>query len=259
LDTPRGRILCIEDDGDTCSLLSTLLGLSHYQVVTARTMAEALASAQSGPFDLYLLDSKLPDGTGAELCQQIRAFNRHTPIIFLSGAASQADRKQAVSAGAQAFLPKPADLEALRQVIARLLGSQKKISEILLVEDNPADVNLMRLALEEGKEATNLNTVEDGEEALVFLRQQGKYASVKRPDLIILDLHLPKRDGYEVLTEIKRDPHLKHIPVVVLTISSAPEQIRKAFDLGANSCITKPVELEQLFKIVKSLEEFWLL
>jgi two-component system, chemotaxis family, response regulator Rcp1 len=139
------------------------------------------------------------------------------------------------------------------------MRSHKKVAEILLVEDNPADVNLMSLALKEGQEATNLNRVEDGAEALLFLRTQGKYAGAKPPDLIILDLNLPKRDGYEVLTEIKQDPHLKHIPVVVLTVANTPEQVRRAFDLGANSYITKPVELEELFKIVKSLEEFWLL
>jgi len=137
------------------------------------------------------------------------------------------------------------------------MKSDKEVAEILLVEDNPADVGWMRLALKEGKKATNLHRVEDGEEALLFLRQQGKYADVKQPDLIILDLNLPKRDGYEVLTEIKQDPQLKHIPVMVLTIADAPEQVRTAFDLGANSYITKPIELDQLSEIVKSLEEFW--
>jgi chemotaxis family two-component system response regulator Rcp1 len=130
--------------------------------------------------------------------------------------------------------------------------------EILLVEDNPGDVRLTKEALKEGKVRNNMFVATDGEEALTFLRQQGKYAEACRPDLILLDLNLPKKSGREVLEEIKADPELKRIPVVVLTISKAEQDILKSYDLHANCYITKPVDLEQFIEVVKSIEDFWL-
>jgi chemotaxis family two-component system response regulator Rcp1 len=129
--------------------------------------------------------------------------------------------------------------------------------QVLLVEDNPGDVRLTKEALKEGKLLNQLTVVGDGVEALSFLRKEGKYADAPQPELILLDLNLPKKDGREVLAEIKADPNLRRIPVVVLTTSSAEEDILKIYDLHANCYITKPVDLEQFMGVVKSIEDFW--
>jgi len=130
-------------------------------------------------------------------------------------------------------------------------------AEILMVEDNPGDVRLTQEALKEGKMLNNLHVVEDGVEALAFLRHEGKYADAPRPDVILLDLNLPRKDGREVLAEIKADENLRRIPVVVLTVSKAEEDILKTYDLNANCYITKPLDLDQFIKVVKSIEKFW--
>lgn len=130
--------------------------------------------------------------------------------------------------------------------------------EILLVEDNPADVRLTEEALKEGKVRNNLHVTRDGVDALEFLMRVGKYADAVRPDLILLDLNLPRKDGREVLAAIKADPDLKLIPVVVLTTSSAEADILKSYKLHANCYITKPVDLDQFVKVVKSIDDFWL-
>jgi CheY-like chemotaxis protein len=129
--------------------------------------------------------------------------------------------------------------------------------EVLLVEDNPGDARLTRIALEEGKMHIHLNVVEDGVEAMAFLRKQGKYAEAAHPDLILLDLNLPKKSGPEVLTEIKADETLKRIPVVILTTSQAEKDILQAYELFANCYIIKPIDFDQFVKIVQSIEDFW--
>ena len=129
--------------------------------------------------------------------------------------------------------------------------------EILLVEDNPGDVRLTQEALKEGKVLNKLYVAEDGEEALAFLNREDKYADAPRPELILLDLNLPKKDGREVLAEIKTNKDLKRIPVVILTTSQSEEDIIKSYDLNANCYITKPVDLDQFIKVVKSIENFW--
>jgi two-component system response regulator len=129
--------------------------------------------------------------------------------------------------------------------------------EVLLVEDNPGDAELIRIALEDSKVSINLNVVEDGVEAMAFLRKQEKYHQVPNPDIVLLDLNLPKKDGREVLAEIKADTVLRRIPVVVLTTSQAEEDILKAYSLAANCYITKPVDFDQFVKIVQSIENFW--
>ena len=130
--------------------------------------------------------------------------------------------------------------------------------EILLVEDNPGDVRLTKEALNEGKVLNKLHVVEDGVEALAFLNREGRYADVSRPELILLDLNLPKKDGRDVLAEIKANGDLRRIPVVVLTTSDSEEDILKSYDLNANCYITKPVDLDQFISVVKSINEFWL-
>jgi len=133
-----------------------------------------------------------------------------------------------------------------------------QLIDILLVEDNPGDADLAREALEGNKMCNELHVVADGEEAMAYLHREGKYADAPRPDLILLDLNLPKKDGREVLAEIKGDEDLKRIPVVILTMSRDEEDILKSYNLHANCFITKPIDIGQFFKVVKTIEEFWL-
>lgn len=130
--------------------------------------------------------------------------------------------------------------------------------EILLVEDNPGDVRLTREALKEAKVRNNLSVVSDGVEAMAFLHRDGGYAAVPRPDIVLLDLNLPKKDGRQVLAEVKADPNLRRIPVVILTTSKAEEDILKTYDLHANCFISKPVDFDQFIRVVQSIEGFWL-
>jgi len=130
--------------------------------------------------------------------------------------------------------------------------------EILLVEDNPGDVRLTREALKDAKVLNNLHVADDGFVALAILKRQGEYKNAIRPDLILLDLNLPKKDGREVLGEIKADPGLRQIPVVILTTSKAEEDILKTYDLHANCYITKPVDLEKFIEVISAIEDFWL-
>jgi len=130
-------------------------------------------------------------------------------------------------------------------------------ADILLIEDNPGDVRLTKEALRDAKVLNDIYVAKDGVEAMEFLHREGSFANVPIPDLILLDLNLPRKDGREVLAEIKKDPKLKHIPVVVLTTSKADEDIIKSYNLHANAYITKPVDLNRFVEIMHSIEEFW--
>lgn len=130
--------------------------------------------------------------------------------------------------------------------------------EILLVEDNPGDVRLTKEALKDARVSNNLHVTMDGVDALAFLRKQGKHTAAPCPDLILLDLNLPKKNGREVLEEIKREDALRHIPVVILTTSQAEQDVVESYRLRANAYVTKPVDLEQFLKVVGSIEQFWL-
>jgi chemotaxis family two-component system response regulator Rcp1 len=138
------------------------------------------------------------------------------------------------------------------------MKDDSKIIDILLVEDSPGDARLAIEALKEAKVANKLHWVKDGVEAIEFLRGLGKYSQAPRPDLILLDLNLPRKDGREVLADIKNDPDLKVIPVVILTVSKAEEDILKTYNLHANCYINKPIDLEQFIGMVQSIENFWL-
>ena len=130
--------------------------------------------------------------------------------------------------------------------------------EILLVDDSAGDVRLIKEALSEGKVSNRMSVVGDGEAALAFLRREGRYAEAPRPDLILLDLNMPRKDGRAVLAEIKADPDLKRIPVVILTTSAAEVDVLKSYDHHANCYIVKPVGLDQFLEVVRSIENFWL-
>ncbi len=136
--------------------------------------------------------------------------------------------------------------------------SETRPIEILLVEDSPSDVALTVEALKTGKIANNLNHVEDGVDAMNYLRRKGGYANAVRPDLVMLDLNLPRKDGREVLAELKADPELKVIPVIVLTTSRSDKDILRSYQLNANCYITKPVDFTHFIEVVQSIEQFWL-
>lgn len=136
--------------------------------------------------------------------------------------------------------------------------SRSSMVEILMVEDNLADVRLTKEAFKDAKVLNNIHVAYDGEEAMSFLRREGKYADAPCPDIILLDLNLPKKDGREVLAEIKKDPDLKRIPVVVLTTSDDEKDIFRAYDLHVNAYVKKPVDLDQFMRIVEVIENFWL-
>lgn len=137
-----------------------------------------------------------------------------------------------------------------------LLEASRPI-EVLLVEDDLGDVELTKEAIEATRLAVKLSVVRDGEEAMAYLRKEGGYADAASPDLVLLDLNMPRKDGREVLRDMKDDPVLTHIPVVVLTTSDSDEDIMKSYDLGANCYVTKPVGLEQFMKVVQSIGDFW--
>ncbi len=136
-------------------------------------------------------------------------------------------------------------------------GNNRQAIVILLVEDNPGDTRLVIEAMREAKLENYIHVVEDGIEAMQFLRREGRFGDAPRPDLILLDLNLPKKDGRAVLAEVKPDPVLKRIPVVVLTTSQAEEDVLRAYDLHANCYITKPVDMEQFMKVVAQIDDFW--
>ena len=138
------------------------------------------------------------------------------------------------------------------------IGTDAEPIKILLVEDSPGDVRLTREAFKDAKVHVNLHVASDGAEAMAFLERNGEYANVPRPDLILLDLNLPRKDGREVLAEIKESPSLKIIPVVILTTSASEEDILRSYRLHANCYITKPVDLDGFLKVVKSIDNFWL-
>jgi two-component system, chemotaxis family, response regulator Rcp1 len=138
-----------------------------------------------------------------------------------------------------------------------MINACLKVADILLVEDNPVDVMVAQDALTEAKMCNKVHVAEDGEEALDFLYRRGKYVDAPRPDLILLDLNLPKKSGTDVLAEIKQDPSLLDIPVVILTTSQAERDVLTSYSLHANCFITKPVDMLQFTEVIKSIEDFW--
>jgi chemotaxis family two-component system response regulator Rcp1 len=138
------------------------------------------------------------------------------------------------------------------------MNMDRRALDVLLIEDNPGDVRLIREGLKDSRIISRINVVEDGEEAMEYLRCSGRYAGVSHPDIILLDLNLPKKDGREILAEIKQDPELRRIPVVVLTSSKAEQDIIRAYELHANCYLTKPLDLSEFTVMIQSFEQFWL-
>jgi CheY-like chemotaxis protein len=138
------------------------------------------------------------------------------------------------------------------------MPDQNHAFEILLVEDNPGDVFLTQEAFREGKIIHRISVAEDGVEAIRFLKREGQYKNAPEPDLILLDLNLPKKDGRELLAEVKSDPSLQHIPVIVLTTSRADQDVARAYRLHANCYLTKPIQMDSFLSMIRSVEDFWL-
>jgi CheY-like chemotaxis protein len=139
-----------------------------------------------------------------------------------------------------------------------MLAEAVRPIEVLLVEDDEGDVLVTREALDEGKVVNRLNVVGDGVEAMAYLRRSGKYADAARPDLVLLDLNLPKRDGRQVLEDVKSDPDLRRIPIVVLTTSEAEEDVLRSYDLHANAYVTKPVDFDRFVEVIQQIDEFFI-
>jgi len=139
-----------------------------------------------------------------------------------------------------------------------MLAEAVRPIEVLLVEDDEGDVLMTREALDEGKVLNRLNVVGDGVEAVAYLRQDGAYADAARPDLVLLDLNLPRRDGRQVLEEVKNDPDLRRIPIVVLTTSEAEEDVMRSYDLHANAYVTKPVDFDRFVEVIRQIDEFFI-
>jgi CheY-like chemotaxis protein len=239
---------------------------------------------------VVLLDLKLPLVSGFEVLRWIREQPefKALPVVIFSSSARDEDRIKARELGANAYMEKPGSLMELPAVVeylqkrwlgvgdakARTLAShggfsqaeslktmdgniQRSPAEILLVEDTPSDVRLTLLAFKQNKRGCRVTAVENGVEAMALLRRQGQYARAPRPDLILLDLKLPLKSGFEVLAEIKTDEDLQSIPVVVLTSSPREADVLKAYNIKANAYVIKPVEFEEYLKMVAVLEAFW--
>ena len=187
-------------------------------------------------------------GIGLAMCRKIIEY--HGGRIWLAPAGA--------GRGAQFVFTLPAGDNERRGGAQRMSNAERlEVIDVLLVEDDPGDVLLIREAFEDNKVRNRLHVVSDGVEALAFLRREGEYADVPGPDLVLLDLNLPRKDGREVLAEIKGDEELKHIPVVVLTTSKAEEDVLRSYKLHANAYVTKPVDFDRFIEVVRQIDEFF--
>jgi len=241
-------LLLVEDDRADAVLVEDLIAdvVADIRVIWAQSVAHAEREPASARPDCVLLDLHLPDASGMDALDRIPKRDATVPIVVLTGLNDEYFGASAVAAGAQDY-----------QRSARMTSAGRPI-DILLVEDDPGDELVTREAFEHNKIKNRLHVAHDGEEGLDYLYRRGPFQDAPRPDLILLDLNLPKYDGRQLLEKVKSEPDLPRIPVVVLTTSSAEEDILRSYELRANAYITKPVDADQFISAVRQIDEFFL-
>ncbi len=275
------KILLVEDNPGDIEL--TLVCFEEARLINTLTVIrdgqQAIDFFERGENlpDIVLLDINLPKVDGLEILNKIRtkSNSKNIPVIMLTSSESKSDILKSHDQKANNYIVKPIGFDNFHQVIKTLemfcltvLKSTQPISnegiktmrsiEILLVEDNLGDVELTKEALNEGKINNKLNVVNDGEMALEYVYKRGVYQDATTPDIILLDLNLPKYDGREVLQQLKSDPATKHIPIIILSSSEAAHDIQQSYDLHANCFVTKPIQLDDFIKVVQMIESFWI-
>ncbi|WP_447969116.1 response regulator [Nitrospira sp. M1] len=265
------RVLIVDDQASNRLILRELLETLEWVCTEATNGVEGLELVHHAKPDLILTDYHMPEMDGLKLLEELKRnpSNQDIPVIMITAHSTTDIHHQALSLGASTVLPKPFEFEALFRAVSNVITAKASADqntvvsttrklEILLVEDNEGDVRLTREALKDVKVPARLSVVYDGEEALAFLRRHDLYADAARPDLILLDLNLPKKSGHEVLAEIKSDENIQAIPVVVLSSSAQDDDIFKAHERFANCYVTKPVDLNEFWNLIKHIVEFWL-
>ena len=263
------HVLIVDDRSENRLILRELLEPLGWVCTEADNGVDGLAALNDVKPDLILTDYEMPGMNGLELLKSIKddpSF-RTIPVILITAISTDDFQTQALNSGAAIVLPKPFEFEVLFKAVHTFVDEKLSLQDvsdvtprqinILLVEDNPGDIRLTQEALKEVDVQAYLFVVNDGEAAMEFLRQEGLYTDAERPDLILLDLNLPKKSGHEVLVEVKADENFKTIPVVILSSSDQKEDIAKAHENFANCYVTKPTDLNKFWSLVKNLVEFW--
>ena len=262
----QAQVLIVDDNPAKLLSLETTLANSGYNLVTAASGREALRYLLTQDVAVILLDVNMPGLGGFETAALIRKHCRsaHIPIIFISAISppeSYATTGYLLGAVDYIFLQEPLRMvTSYVQKRKEYMMSQTHMAipiEILVVDDNPGDVQLIIEAFHDVKLSNHLHSAGDGVEALAFLRREAPHQGAPRPDLILLDLNLPKKDGRAVLAEIKADPELGRIPVVILTTSRQEVDVLRAYQLKANCYITKPVDFAQFITVIQAIDNFW--
>ena len=254
---PRRILICDDEMHMTDFLEKACIGLGHSVRVLNDPRMFASELPEFDPTDI-ILDMVMPEIDGFELISCVADAGFRGRLVIISGFnphyGNMARRlSEAKGLAGVAYLQKPFRISQLRSVLG-----EKGSSSVLLIEDSPGDVRLMQESFRDANRAIHLHVVPDGVEAMAFLRREGIHAHAPRPDLILLDLNLPKMDGREVLAHIKADEGLKTIPTVILTTSEAAADILKSYQLRANCYLNKPVQLDAFESLVKSINDFWL-
>ncbi len=264
------RVLIVDDLATNRLILRELLEPFDCACIEVENGLQGLAAVKENPPDLILTDYEMPAMNGLEFLSTLKnePSTSMIPVVLITALSTNEIMRQALELGAETVLPKPFEFEALFKAVGSItdtnlfephdLVSSIRTMEILLVEDNEGDVRLTKEALKELDVQAHLSVVNDGEEALAFLHHDHVYADSLRPDLILLDLNLPKKSGHEVLAEIKADKEFQTIPVVVLSTSAQEEDVLRAHDQFANCYVTKPSDLNEFLSVIKNITTFWL-